>query len=296
MPLQIGLDFGTTNSGAAVFDGQHVHVFAIDPHSSDPTVMRSMLYITRDHQLSVGRAAIEDYYQQNVGRASRMVRQYVGEIEVTAADMSYIRDVYVMVDELAPGRLLRSLKSSLASSYEGTTIFDRYYTLEELIAIYLRTIRERVEAQDRTRGRGRRPGKAGELCRQPGCDKATHRRADTDANERAQERLRQAAQMAGFRKVSFELEPVAAALHYELTVGRPQNIVVFDFGGGTLDITVMRIGGQRRAAGLCHRRRGHCRRRVRPAHHRGHAAAALWARLYLWARTRIPSLTRTPTP
>ncbi|MBU0702811.1 MAG: Hsp70 family protein, partial [Chloroflexi bacterium] len=45
----------------------------------------------------------------------------------------------------------------------------------------------------------------------------------------------------------FELEPVAAALHYELTVGEPQNIVVFDFGGGTLDVTVMRIGepGQR---------------------------------------------------
>jgi hypothetical chaperone protein len=36
---------------------------------------------------------------------------------------------------------------------------------------------------------------------------------------------------------------VAAALHYELTAGEPQNVVVFDFGGGTLDVTVMRIGG-----------------------------------------------------
>jgi hypothetical chaperone protein len=50
--------------------------------------------------------------------------------------------------------------------------------------------------------------------------------------------------MAGFREVSFELEPVAAALHYERTVGKPQNIVVFDFGGGTLDITVMRVRGR----------------------------------------------------
>jgi hypothetical chaperone protein len=48
--------------------------------------------------------------------------------------------------------------------------------------------------------------------------------------------------MAGFRDVAFELEPVAAALHYELTLDAPQNIVVFDFGGGTLDITVMRVG------------------------------------------------------
>jgi hypothetical chaperone protein len=42
--------------------------------------------------------------------------------------------------------------------------------------------------------------------------------------------------------VAFELEPVAAALHYELMVDEPQNVVVFDFGGGTLDITVMRVG------------------------------------------------------
>ena len=53
--------------------------------------------------------------------------------------------------------------------------------------------------------------------------------------------------MAGFREVDFELEPVAAALRYELLSSHPQNIVVFDFGGGTLDITVMRVGrGQQR--------------------------------------------------
>jgi hypothetical chaperone protein len=48
--------------------------------------------------------------------------------------------------------------------------------------------------------------------------------------------------MAGFAQVSFELEPVAAALHYGLTLGKPQDIVVFDFGGGTLDVTVMHVG------------------------------------------------------
>jgi len=243
--MHIGLDFGTTNSGAAVFDDTRVHVFAIDPHSSDPTVMRSMLYITRDHQFSVGREAIEDYYSQNVGRPSRMARQYVGEIEVTAADMSYIRDVYVLTDELTPGRLLRSLKSSLATTYEGTTIFGRAYMLEELIAKYLRTIRERVQAQAGQEIEGvvlGRPvnfvgSQAGEG------DHPDQQRAIWRANnERAQARLRRAAQMAGFREVSFELEPIAAALHYELTVSQPQNIVVFDFGGGTLDITVMRVG------------------------------------------------------
>jgi hypothetical chaperone protein len=61
-------------------------------------------------------------------------------------------------------------------------------------------------------------------------------------DERAQQRLRQAAEMAGFARVAFELEPVAAALHYERSISRPENVAVFDFGGGTLDITVMRVG------------------------------------------------------
>ena len=35
---------------------------------------------------------------------------------------------------------------------------------------------------------------------------------------------------------------MAAALFYELTLEQPQNALIFDFGGGTLDITIMRLG------------------------------------------------------
>jgi hypothetical chaperone protein len=45
--------------------------------------------------------------------------------------------------------------------------------------------------------------------------------------------------------VDFELEPIAAALDYEQSITRPQNVVIFDFGGGTLDIAVMRLGDPR---------------------------------------------------
>ena len=231
--MRIGLDFGTTNSGAAVFDGQQVHVLPLDPASHDPTVIRSTLYVTRDHEVFIGREAIETYYRQNVGRPSKMVRRHVGEIEVTAAELpTFVRDVYVMVDELTPGRLLRSLKSGLATSYEGTTIFGRYYELEELIALYLREIRRRVEAETGQAVEGMVLGRPVNFGGSSG-------EAD---NQRAEGRLRRAAEKAGFRDVTFELEPVAAALHYELTTSKPQNVVVFDFGGGTLDVTVMRIG------------------------------------------------------
>ena len=241
--MRIGLDFGTTNSGAALFDGARVHAFPLDPLSRDPKVMRSTLYITRDQEVTVGQEAIDTYYQQNTGRPSKLVRQYVGEIETTLGEVgsvkgypvgpqTYVRDVYVLVDELMPGRLLGSLKSALAGRYEGTTVFGRYYALEELVAIYLREVRQRVEVETGQRMDGVVLGRPVHFAGSDG----------EGGDQRAEERLRQAAQMAGFREVAFELEPVAAALHYELTAQEPQDVVVFDFGGGTLDITVMRLG------------------------------------------------------
>jgi len=237
--MRIGLDFGTTNSGAAVFDGRRVHVFPLDSTSHDPTVVRSTLYLTRDHQVFVGREALDAYYGHNVGRPSRMVRQYVGEIEMTFAELpTFVREVYVLVDKLTPGRLLHSLKSELAGGYQGTTLFGRHYELEELIALYLRELRQRVEAQTGRSVDGVVLGRPVHFAGGGG----------EAGDRRAERRLRRAAEMAGFRDVAFELEPVAAALHYELTVAGPQNVVVFDFGGGTLDVTVMRVGepGQRR--------------------------------------------------
>jgi hypothetical chaperone protein len=241
--MRIGLDFGTTNSGAAVFDGQRVRVLPLDPAGRDPGVVRSTLYVTREHEVSIGQEAVDAYYRENVGRPSKMVRLYLGEIELTfgvvesvkgypGGPATIVREVYALVDELTPGRILRSLKSVLASGYEGTTIFDRTYQLEDLIAIYLREMRERAEAET---------GEIvdGVVLGRPVVFVDSGGEAD---DQRAEDRLRCAAEMAGFRDVTFELEPVAAALYYELVTAKPQNVLVFDLGGGTLDITVMRIG------------------------------------------------------
>jgi hypothetical chaperone protein len=234
--MRLGIDFGTTNSGVGVFDGQQVHILPIDHKSQDSGVVRTLLYLTRDGQAYTGQEAIEVYYQQNIGRARRMAQKSVGEIEVIAAEMYYVRDVHVLVDELTPGRLFQSLKSGLKeASFVGTHVFETNYSLEELIALYLRQLRQQ----------------AAQILGQPQnsvlLGRPVNFGSDDSFNALAESRLRAAAELAGFEEILFELEPVAAALAYERSLARPQNILVFDFGGGTLDLTVMRVGGRERA-------------------------------------------------
>jgi hypothetical chaperone protein len=233
--VRLGIDFGTTNSGVGLYDGRELHILPIDLYSKVPSVVRTLLYLTRENEIHVGQAAIDVYYAQNIGRARRLSKKVVGEIEVVADEMFYVRDVHVLVDELTPGRLFRSLKSGLKEAgYTGTNVFGRAYSLEELIALYLEQIRQRagqILGWDVTAAVLGRPVNFG---------------AGPEVNELAEARLRSAAELAGFQQVSFELEPVAAALAYARTLDRPQHVLVFDFGGGTLDLTVMQVGAGER--------------------------------------------------
>jgi hypothetical chaperone protein len=61
----------------------------------------------------------------------------------------------------------------------------------------------------------------------------------------AETTLRQTAQTAGFEQISFQLEPIAAALDYERRVERETLVLVADIGGGTSDFTVVRLGPER---------------------------------------------------
>ncbi len=234
MSLKVGIDFGTSNSGIALYDGQHVRLLPVDPQNVLPEVIKTVLYITRDYRCSIGQEAVENYYRDNVNRHRHYVKQWAGEIDVYGSDMHYVRDIYVYVDELKPGRLLQYLKTALRKEkYTGTQIFERYFTVGDLAQTYLSLLKQRAEnilgepIQAVTLGR---PVKFSESLEQ---------------DHKAQETLRQAAHEAGFKEVDFELEPIAAALDYEQSMDKPQNVVIFDFGGGTLDIAVMRLGDPR---------------------------------------------------
>ena len=231
MSVKVGIDFGTSNSGVAVYDGQRVRLLPVDPKNVIPEVIKTVLYITRDYRTSIGQEAVEHYYRDNVNRQRRFVKQWTGEIDVYGADMHYVQDVFVYVDELQPGRLLQYLKTALRKeNYEGTQIFERYYTVGDLARAYLSLLKRRAEDV------------LGESIEAVTLGRPVKFSESPEQDHKAQEILQQAAQEAGFKEVDFELEPIAAALDYEQTLTKPQNIVIFDFGGGTLDIAVMRLG------------------------------------------------------
>ena len=229
--LKVGIDFGTSNSGVAIYDGRKVTILPIDQQNVVPEVVKTILYVTKDHKYYIGQDAVELYYRHNVDRQRRFEKKWAGEIEFHGAELFYVRDVYVYVDVLKPGRLLQFIKSALRSNnYNGTLIFDEFYSLQRIIQIYLQELKMRAESllNDEvsvvTLGR---PVKFSD---------------SIEKDQQAMETLRAAAYEAGFRKVDFELEPIAAAIYFEKTLGAAKNVLVFDFGGGTLDITIMRLG------------------------------------------------------
>src|SRR5919106_1282321 len=231
MSLKVGIDFGTSNSGVAIYDGQQVRLLPVDPKNVLPEVIKTVLYITRDYRASIGQEAVEHYYRDNVNRQRRYVKQWAGEIDVYGADMHYVRDVFVYVDELKPGRLLQYLKTALRKEgYEGTQIFERYYTVGDLARTYLSLLKKRAEDV------------LGESIHSVTLGRPVKFSESPEQDHKAQETLQHAAHEAGFTEVDFELEPIAAALDYEQSIRGPQNVIIFDFGGGTLDIAVMRLG------------------------------------------------------
>ncbi|MCB8977006.1 MAG: Hsp70 family protein [Ardenticatenaceae bacterium] len=227
----VGMDFGTTNSGMAAYDGRSVNILPLDPANSNPRVARTALYITNEQQIYIGRDALNRYFAQNIGRPVKTRKVWIGEIEIRGADMHYVTDVYVYVDLFSPGRLLLSIKTSLRDSdYPGTVIGQHYYSLENLIALYLNITKTRAEQH------------LGRPLKQVVLGRPVRFATDPVKDRLAQVRLLQAAFQAGYETVYLQPEPIAAAYSYEASIDSPQNVLVFDFGGGTLDLTVMRLG------------------------------------------------------
>jgi hypothetical chaperone protein len=213
MELVIGLDFGTTNSAIAVADNNRqatLATFADGP--SRITNFRSILYFPARDRSSPQKAETQ--------AGPEAINSYL--------------------DADTKGRLIVSIKSYLASPlFTSTSINGRNYTLEDLIAIILRRLRTAAMEQF---GTSASQVVLGRPVRFSG--------AENEVDEQlALRRLTAAAELAGFKQVSFELEPVAAAYQYETQLDRDELVLIGDFGGGTSDFTLARLGPGRKQAG-----------------------------------------------
>ncbi|MBI1624335.1 Hsp70 family protein [Comamonas suwonensis] len=134
------------------------------------------------------------------------------------------------------GRLMRSLKSLLGSSLllEKTGVHEQLMSYQDVIAIFLK----RVADQARVALNGALPERV--VLGRPVHFVDAHPERD----RQAQDALAAAARTAGLGEVSFQLEPIAAALDYEQRLSEEQLVLVVDIGGGTSDFTVVRLGPQ----------------------------------------------------
>lgn len=135
------------------------------------------------------------------------------------------------------GRFIQSVKGWLPSAtFTATMIRNRPLRLEDLIALLLRRIREQAERA------------AGVPLDEVTLGRPAVFSTDPVAEARAEERLRRAAELAGWKRIRFLIEPIAAALAYEATLDSDELVLAADFGAGTSDLTLMRLGPGRRGA------------------------------------------------
>jgi hypothetical chaperone protein len=202
----IGIDFGTTNSTVACATGKsQVELVAFPTRTGETFSFRSLLYLQQVKQ---------------AGRSKTHTWTGPSAIEHYLAAES-------------KGRLIQSLKSYLSDrTLTGTAVFGRHCTLEDLISRILADLRQHAERQFRT---GVGYAMVGRPVRFVG--------AETEEDETfALGRLRQAFTEAGFERIDFEMEPVAAAYAYESTLDHDELILIGDFGGGTSDFSLLHVG------------------------------------------------------
>jgi hypothetical chaperone protein len=210
----IGLDFGTTNSAIAVAEsGKEAMLACFKDRGSTTSSFRSILYFPP-----------KDRSSPPVRAETKAGPEAIG--------------AYLEAD--TKGRLILSIKSYLASRlFTSTQINGRYYTLADLIAIILRRLRNDAIEQF---GVSAARVVLGRPVRFAGAEN------ETDENL-ALERLRAAAELAGFSDVTFEFEPVAAAYQYETHLDHDELVLIGDFGGGTSDFTLAQLGPGRKRTG-----------------------------------------------
>ena len=235
----VGVDFGTTNSVAAFYDGDQLRLVDLESHGS---VMPSATYIDQELQTKTGDLAIQQYITDNTGRTVELVPEVIGETskfsesgnseEPSEVD-TVTEQIYgaPITDSGLQGRLFRGTKRLLGDErVRRLMVFDQPFRLVALITPILLRIRKALEKE------------VGKLDMVHIGHPVNFEGKERLRNKLALDRLGEAYKYAGIPGQEFYPEPVAAAvsflnLHPEV---QGETLLTLDFGGGTLDFCVLR--------------------------------------------------------
>ena len=210
----VGIDLGTTNSLVAhVTDGKAVAVAGPDGKS---VLVPSVVHFRGDGSVEVGEAA-KGYLETDPERTIYSVKRLLGK---SYKDLNEVRDRfgYRVIDEDED----RLVKIAVRST-DGR---ERYYSPIELSAEILKALKARIEAE-----LGTTVSRA--VITVPAYFNDAQRQATRDAGK-----------LAGLDVLRIVNEPTASSLAYGIGLtdeDEGRTIAVYDLGGGTFDVSLLRI-------------------------------------------------------
>ncbi|HEY4498104.1 MAG TPA: molecular chaperone DnaK [Candidatus Paceibacterota bacterium] len=207
MPKILGIDLGTTNSAIAVVEGGEPRILE---NAEGNRTTPSVTAISRSGERLVGLLA----KRQSITNPANTIFSVKRLIGRRFSDPAVERDKSWLPFELREA----------ADGGVEIKMSDRWYKPEEISAMILAKLKADAEA------------KLGEPIEEavitvPAYFDDSQRQATKNAGE-----------IAGFRVRRIINEPTAAALAYGLDKQKNEQIVVYDFGGGTFDISVLEVG------------------------------------------------------
>ncbi|HEY8494081.1 MAG TPA: molecular chaperone DnaK [Myxococcota bacterium] len=201
----IGIDLGTTNSVVAVMEGGQAVVI---PNEEGGRTTPSVVAFTDDGERLVG-AAAKRQAVTNPTRTIYSIKRFMGRRRTEVPEE--IRLVPYQVTEGPDGRAT-------------IQIDGKQYSPQEISAMILQKLKAAAEAY-----LGQPVTEA--VITVPAYFNDAQRQATKDAGE-----------IAGLKVRRIINEPTAAALAYGLDKQKDEKIAVYDFGGGTFDISILEVG------------------------------------------------------
>src|SRR3984957_708239 len=202
----VGIDLGTTNSLVAYMQGDSPVVI---PGDDGVNLVPSVVALDEKHQIIVGNAA-RRYLIDTPERAVYSIKRLMGRgVEDIQEELKLFP--FKLADDLGHGEVLR------------INMGERTYTPPEISALILRQLKRNAE-----RFFGAPVTQA--VITVPAYFNDAQRQATKDAGR-----------IAGLNVLRLVNEPTAAALAYGLDKKKNGTVVVYDLGGGTFDISILKL-------------------------------------------------------